>query len=607
MSDPAKAEMPGPEQARNDKAPTGDGQPAKAVADTEPADDILDEIEAAAEEQTPPTAAENDDHYQKALDGFDPHLHDARNLSLQAGVRVLRDLFPFQKPLFRADGSIPANIGRYRIAKDDKGTAALLFAFDPEDLKEDDLSKDQPKGRLERLHVISARKEESPAHWAFPEIVKHQHLLQERALTSYTLYQTSKHVWRSDQVGYVMHPVDGTKEGEEPEFNLWLYSNTENAGEFTEISTSAPNNLLEAGFTFGAKIGTFKRAEAVKAMQGDFAERVRREAMGDDPVSIKEKGLRPIWLATRAWQKTKRYFRENKASTIALDAAVLTLSVIDGPIGYLKGQLKDIVGKIRERVAETTKPLDVTDNLAQYKRTAPGFDAVLRDVDPEAIKGFRLTNAVDSEAVPVGEDVIDEIHERFSQRRLLGAMVGSDGAIARIRKNGIVSLRHANGVKVDHAPDGKTTYVRYDKDAAVDGARHLRAREAALFEGERVLKMTGIGEQAEVEPISGGQFLREVEGIQATHDAHAAQEAAAKDPLKRPSKGPIQTFTGNPKDPIRWKNRTKAAAERALATGAEGGAKPEAAVDEPHPSSKTAPATSPANDPGHQPPKLRGA
>ncbi|MBV6634199.1 MAG: hypothetical protein KI792_14325 [Alphaproteobacteria bacterium] len=583
MSDPAKTQK-------------------QAAGEPQPGDDILDEIEAASEDQAPPATPEEDGHYQKALEGFDPHLRDAQAVSLQGGVRVLRDLFPFQKPLFRTDGNIPANIGRYRIAKDDEGTAALLFAFDPDDLKETDLSKDVPAGRLERLHVVAARKEESPAHWAFPEIVRHQHQLQERALTNFTLYQTSTDVWRSDQVGYALYPVEGTKKGEAPKFNLWMFSNTENAGEFTEISTKGPKNLLEAGLTFGAKLGQFERGEAVKAMQSDFAERVRREAMGDDPVSIKEKGLRPIWLANRAWQKTKRYFRENKPHTIALDALVFTLGVIDGPIGWAKGQVKDFVGKIRDKVAETTSPLDVTDNLAQYKRTAPGFDALLRDVDPEAIKKFRLTDAVESEAVPVGEPVIEEIHEQFSHSRLLGAMVGSDGTIARIRKNGIVSLRHANGVKVDHAPDGQTTYVRYDKEAAVDGARHLRAREVALFSGDRVLKMTGIGEHAEVEPISGGQFLREVEAIQATHDAKAAQEAAAKDPTKRPSKGPVAEFTGDPKRPIRWRNRTKVAAEKALA----GGTAP-APVEEPHPSSKTAAAADAANDKGRATPKMRGA
>ncbi len=169
---------------------TQDNQPKPGENPTDPprdpqtapvADDVVDEVEEEAAAAKPPPENSPDAPeatYREALDGFDPHLRDAKALTLEGGVRIMRDLFPFQKPLFRADGNIPANIGRYRIAKNDDDTAALLFAFDPDDLKEPDLSIDSPPGRLDRIHVVQARKEESPAHWAYPAIVNHQHMLQ---------------------------------------------------------------------------------------------------------------------------------------------------------------------------------------------------------------------------------------------------------------------------------------------------------------------------------------------------------------------------------------------------------------------------------------------
>ena len=596
----------------NQKPDKGPASPPPEDQTAKQGDDVIDDIEQEAADKNPPPPPANDDGvYRKALDGFDPHLRDARALTLEGGVRIMRDLFPFQKPLFRADGNIPANIGRYRIAKDDSGHSALLFAFDPDDLKEDDLSVDHPAGRLGRIHVVQARKDESPAHWAYPEIIRHQHLLQERALTNYTLYQTSADVWRSDQVGYVLYPVEeqavGGEAGRgnngkdkdkkaEQQFTLWMFSNTHNSGEFTEVSTKPPANLLEAGMTLGSKIGTFNRQDAVRKIQEDFATRLRREATGDDPVSLIEKGKNPIWLPTRLLQKARKYFKENKPAAIALDALIATVNVIDGPVGLIKGQLLNAVGSIRNSYSENTKPLDVTDQLAKNKRTAPGFDALLRDVDQEALKSYHLTNAHESEAVPVGEEVIEEIHERFSQRRLLGAMVGSDGAIARIRQNGIVSLRHANGVKVDHAPDGETTYVRYDPSAAVPEARMLRSREAALFKGDRVLKMTGIGNNAAVEPISGEQFLSEIKVIQTIHDEKMAEEAAEqeKKTLGRDSGIRAEWHVSGGKPNLRWRNRLKAAADKAISEGEAATAAAEEAQT-PHPSSKT-PTADAAND-----------
>ena len=581
---------------------------------TPPPDDVVDEIEeeaAAAKpppEHSPEIAAAT---YRQALDGFDPHLRDARALTLEGGVRILRDLFPFQKPLFRADGNIPANIGRYRIAKRDDDTAALLFAFDPDDLKEPDLSVDSPPGRLDRLHVVQARKEESPAHWAYPAIVNHQHMLQERALTNFTLYQTSADVWRSDQVGYVLYPLDSAnaahsgKNGQRPEteYAVWMFSDTENRGEFTAVKTQPPQTLLEAGLTLGAKLGQATRADAVKMIQADFAKRVRREAIGSDPISPIEKVRNPIWQPTRWVQKARRYFRETKPAAIAMDALIGVVTIIDGPVGIVKGQMVSFANKLRDTYAENTKPLDITDQLAKHKRTAPGFDALLRDVDPDMIKAFRLTNARESEAVPQGEPVIDEIHERFSQRRLLGAMVGSDGAIVRIRQNGIISLRHANGVKVDHAPDRATSYVRFDPDAKVADARGLRPREAALFTHDRVLKMTGIGEQAKFEAISGHQFLQDIRAIQQAHDDKLAEIEATKERKKAArDNGLRQEYTGDPKRPFRWRNRLKNAAAQALVEP------PEAPLAT-HPSSKVAAAPKPApvNDRGGPAPGKRAS
>lgn len=602
---------------------TQDNQPKPGENPTDPprdpqtapvADDVVDEVEEEAAAAKPPPENSPDAPeatYREALDGFDPHLRDAKALTLEGGVRIMRDLFPFQKPLFRADGNIPANIGRYRIAKNDDDTAALLFAFDPDDLKEPDLSIDSPPGRLDRIHVVQARKEESPAHWAYPAIVNHQHMLQERALTNFTLYQTSADVWRSDQVGYVLYPLekpDEAKAGEngdqaEIEYAVWMFSDTENSGEFTDVKTQPPQTLLEAGLTLGAKLGQATRADAVKMIQTDFAKRVRREAIGSDPISTIEKVKNPIWQPARWMQKTQRYFRETKPAAIAMDALIGVVSIIDGPVGIVKGQMVSFANKLRDTYAENTKPLDVTDQLAKHKRTAPGFDALLRDVDPEGIKSFTLTDARTSEAVPQGEPLIEEIHEKFSQKRLLGAMVGSDGAIARIRQNGIVSLRHANGVKVDHAPDGQTTYVRFDPSAKVEDARGLRPREAALFANDRVLKMTGMGDQAEVEEISGHRFLQDIRGIQQAHDDKLAEIEAAKERKKAArDSGLRQEYTGDPKRPIRWRNRLKHAAAQALVEPVE----PASAT---HPSSKIAATTepTPVNDRGGPAPGKRAS
>ncbi|MEO0393528.1 MAG: hypothetical protein AAF213_09795, partial [Pseudomonadota bacterium] len=67
------------------------------------ADDLVDEVEEEAA-AAKPSDTTSEATYRDALDGFDPHLSDAKALSLEGGVRILRDLFPFQKPLFRADG-----------------------------------------------------------------------------------------------------------------------------------------------------------------------------------------------------------------------------------------------------------------------------------------------------------------------------------------------------------------------------------------------------------------------------------------------------------------------------------------------------------------------
>ncbi|MEO0393404.1 MAG: hypothetical protein AAF213_09165, partial [Pseudomonadota bacterium] len=478
---------------------------------------------------------------------------------------------------------------------------------------------DSPPGRLDRIHVIQARKEESPAHWAYPAIVNHQHMLQERALTNFTLYQTSADVWRSDQVGYVLYPVEKANGGAntgaagkkpESEYTLWMFSDTENAGEFTDVKTKPPATLLEAGLTLGSKLGQYNRADAIKMIQTDFAKRVRREAIGSDPISTIEKVKNPIWQPTRWLQKARRYFRETKKAAIAMDALVAVVNIVDGPVGLIKGRLVAAAGALRTVYTENTKPLDVTDQLAKHKRTAPGFDALLRDVDPKAIKGFQLTDAKHSEAVPVGEPLIDEIHEQFSQKRLLGAMVGSDGAIARIRQNGVISLRHANGVKVDHAPDGETTYVRFDPEAKVADARGLRPREAALFTGNRVLKMKGMGALAEVEEISGHQFLQDIRAIQKGHDeALAAIEAEKERKKAARDSGLRQEYTGNRQQPFRWRNRLKGAADQALAqaiTADKPGTQPSATIG--HPSSKLPAAPQkPVNDCGGPAPGKRAS
>ena len=132
-------------------------------------------------------------------------------------------------------------------------------------------------------------------------------------------------LWETDEAG----KGDKSKDKKaEQQFTLWMFSNTHNSGEFTEISTKPPKNLLEAGMTLGSKIGTFNRQDAVRKIQEDFATRLRREATGDDPVSLIEKGKNPIWLPTRLLQKARKYFKENKPAAIALDALIATVNVL---------------------------------------------------------------------------------------------------------------------------------------------------------------------------------------------------------------------------------------------------------------------------------------
>jgi hypothetical protein len=561
-------------------------------------DDIVDEVESGNGARS--TAAPAISRYREALTGVDPHLSDACDLTLQRGANILRDQFPFQKPVFRLDGSIPANIGRYRIARKSDDTAALLFAFDPDDLKEPDLTKDAPAGRLERLHVVYACQSVSPAHWAYPEIIKHQQALQERALTQYTLYQTGPDVWSSDEVGYALYPVKGSDaQGGEPKFSLWMFSNTSNTGEFTQVRERAPATLLENGLHMGSKLGDFSRADAIMALRQDFAHRVRRAAEGRDPVTTGDKLRNPFWLAARSWQHAQHYFASNKPLAIALDGVIATVNLLDGPIGFVKNKLVDLVSYVRQEYADGSRPLEITDSLARIKRTARGFDPVLRDADPAALAGYRLTDANSSRAVPLGEPVTDEIHETFSQRRLLSIMVGTDGAIARLRHNGIVSLRHANGIKVDHAPDGATSYIRYNPDDAVEVCRALRPREANLFTNDRVLRICRRGCETEVQHLTGEQFLAEIQEIQ---DQFAARKQVdARNRLNGPDVNGLRAeFTGDRRQPIRWRNRLKGAAETALEAGdpADQPLKSSAAdPTSPVPQAKAAP----ANDRGRKP------
>lgn len=536
-------------------------------------DDIVDQIEQRQTMLRHDHVGDDRDIYRQALIGFDPHLQDACEQTLEQGANALRGLFPFQKPLFRRDGSIPANIGRYRIAHDGDHTHALLFGFDPEDLKEPDLSKDVPPGRLERLHVVHACQSLSPAQWAYPEIIKHQQALQDRALNEYTLYQTGPDVWRSDQVGYVLYPVDrGNRNGGasraagEMRYALWMFSDTSNAGEFTRVREQPPASMLAAGLTLGANLGEFSREEAIKAMRQDFAGRVRRSAEGRDPVSAQDKLRNPLWLAVRGWQRTRNYFANTKPAAIALDGLITVVNMLDGPIGFVQNKLVDLASYVRDRYADG-RPLVVTDQLARVKRTARGFDPVLRDVDPKAVAGYRLLDAAASRAVPLGETVIDTIDETFSQRRMLSIMSGTDGAIVRLRHNGIISLRHANGVKVDHAPDGQTSYVRYDPNGAVESCRALRPREAALFEGDRVLKICRQGCDDEFSYLSGADFLKEVQTIQDDFVARKTARRRERERVTGPDANGLRArYTGDPKSPIRWQRveRLKAAANQAL-------------------------------------------
>jgi hypothetical protein len=115
--------------------------------------------------------------------------------------------------------------------------------------------------------------------------------------------------------------------------------------------------------------------------------------------------------------------------------------------------------------------------------------------------------------------------------------------------------------------------------------------------------MTGMGDQAEVEEISGHQFLQDIRGIQQAHDDKLAEIEAAKERKKAArDNGMRQEFTGDPKRPIRWRNRLKHAAAQALVEPVE----PASAT---HPSAKIAPAAKPepVNDRGGPAPGKRAS
>ncbi len=392
-------------------------------------------------------------------------------------------------PVYLENGIIKSSIGAYRLARNDDGKTALLFAFDAEDLEGDNPVADK------QLYVVDAKANNTKRPWIDSAISKHQEELYDLYLEHATLYQTDKYTWKNTSVAYKIFPINEEDqiEGQDRKFKLRFYSNTEEVEKFTAVDEESPEGFFANVFSPGEDVGDFTRRTAKQFIANDFMKRLKRMESGQDPVTIKEMSTQPKVPILRAIQKSSKYLKETQIVRIGADAVKLLTTAADFT-SWPNAALEKLGNKLSE--AKKRKE-DITTPLRKHENTEKlWWSEVCQEANMDQIKDFKYLDAKQAKIAPDDARILKSLDHTQPQKYILGALQGRSGMIAYPRPDGIINIQQPNGLHIYYInkekEDGSTikkAFARYRENWALEGATPLPETVKELFKNNEMIEI----------------------------------------------------------------------------------------------------------------------